>query len=427
MDHYEKLLSRIVANYKEIVQDTPLSGYNIFSVLEIYEKEVAMCRFLADLLNPEGQHGCGILFLKSFLKDVLKEYRMGDTLLAHTDVIKEYVTDQGRRIDIVIKNTDFFIPIEVKIYADEQEGQCMDYHEYAKNSPIVYLTRFGDVPSEYSRKKKDGTAVLPLNHIQCISWADDLCAWLAKLLVQLDDPVKSLTMQYIDAIHIVTGRRDERAVEKNLKALYESPDSFRAGLEIEKSMKTAKLRLIRLTFDDFKEEMTGMASKYGLELEENAHYYSYEDKYHDKFYDCYSTYPGLNYVIKKAEFQKSSLQMWFRIEVEHNLFAGFALFDTEAISNGGNPEGDQVNDISAEIINEAAQYLDRDIITPADWWFTWCYPNGKRRDDYYDDVPDFKNMNPCAVSLVDDQKRKEFVRAAVKMFEGHLLKYLLNT
>lgn len=42
------------------------------------------------------------------------------------------------------------------------------------------------------------------------------------------------------------------------------------------------------------------------------------------------------------------------------------------------------------------------------------------------DVPDFKHMNPCAISLVDNQKRKEFVKNAVKAFEEHLLKYLLN-
>ena len=49
-----------------------LSAYNIFDVLEIQSREVIMCRFLTDLLNPEGMHGCGIRFLKSFIRDVLK-------------------------------------------------------------------------------------------------------------------------------------------------------------------------------------------------------------------------------------------------------------------------------------------------------------------------------------------------------------------
>lgn len=420
------LLSKINVNGKEFSPYTSLSEYNIFNVLEINEKEVVMCRFLADLLNPEGQHGCGILFLKSFLEDVLKEYRMSDTLLAHTDVIKEFVIDNDRRIDIVIRNVCFLIPIEVKIYADEQEGQCYDYYENAKNAPIVYLTRFGDIPSIYSRKKKGGTNILSLDNIQCISWADDICNWLTKLFAQLKEPLKSIVIQYIDAIHIFADERAEKDMEKKLEILYESPDYFGAAVEIEKSMKIAKIRLMRLVFDDFREEMERIASKYGLELERDVIYYSYDEKQHEKFYDCYSTYPGLNYVVKKAKFQKSSLQMWFRIEIEHNLFGGFCLFDTEAIPKDGNLKGYQVNDITAEIIDEAARYLNRDIITPADWWFTWCYPNGKRQDDYYDDVPDFKHMNPCAVSLVDYQKRKEFVKNAVKVFEEHMLKYLFN-
>ena len=111
--------------------------------------------------------------------------------------------------------------------------------------------------------------------------------------------------------------------------------------------------------------------------------------------------------------------------MEHNLFAGISLFDTEAISKDGVLQGSQVDDITVEIIEEAAQYLDRDVIIPADWWFTWCYPNGRHQDDYYEDVPDFKGMNQCAINLVDPQKRAEFVKSAVKVFEEQLLRHLL--
>ncbi len=86
-----------------------------------------------------------------------------------------------------------------------------------------------------------------------------------------------------------------------------------------------------------------------------------------------------------------------------------------------------MDDITTEIIDEAAQYLNRDvIITPEDWWFTWCYPNGERQVAYYDDVPDFKYMNECAISLADSEKRKEYVKNVVKVFEEYILKYLLN-
>ncbi len=162
MDIFAEVLSKIDRNSKGATY-IPLSEYNIFDVLDIKAKEVVMCRFLADLLSPEGQHGCGILFLKSFLQEILKEYCISDELLAHTDIFREYVIDNDRRIDIVIKNIDFFVPIEVKIYAGEQEGQCYDYFEYAKDAPIIYLTRFGDVPSEYSSMKNFMTAIV---HIQ---------------------------------------------------------------------------------------------------------------------------------------------------------------------------------------------------------------------------------------------------------------------
>lgn len=429
MDFFADLLSNISVNCKEDLSDTPLSEYNIFNVLEVNAKEVIMCRFLADLLNPAGQHGCGILFLKSFLRDILKEFRMSDTLLAHTDVIKEFMIAQDRRIDIVIRNTYFLIPIEVKIYAEEQEGQCYDYFENAKNAPMVYLTRFGNFPSEYSRKKRGGTDILSLDRIRCISWAEDIGGWLTGLLVQLEEPIASIVRQYIDAIYDVADERDKKVMEKNVEVLYQSPEFFRAGIEVEKVMKTAKLKLIRLVFEDFKEEMKTVTLRYGLELEKDANYYVYEEKCNDKFYEgSGTTCPGLNYIVKNAtfSFENQHIQMWFRIEVEYTLFAGIALFDTKAKPKDGISRGYEVDQITEEMIEQVAQYLDRDIIAPVNWWVTWCYPNGKCQDGYYDDVPDFKNMNPCAIRLVDVQKWKEFVKNAVKNFEEHILKYLLN-
>lgn len=428
MEYDAELLFKISESSNEFPPYESLCDYNVFDILEINAKEVIMCRFLADLLNPEGQHGCGILFLKSFMQDILKEYSMSDILLAHTDVIKEFVIDNERRIDIVIQNSHFFIPIEVKIYADEQEGQCYDYYKYARNARIVYLTRFGNAPSEYSRKKKEGTDILPLDCIQCISWSDDICGWLKKLIVQLDEPIKSTVMQYIDAIHVVTDERDKKIMERNLKLLYESPDYFRAGIEIEKSIKTAKVNLMRLMFDDFKEEMQKIAPKYGLEIEKKYNYYTFEEKCNEKFYDGSSTTcPGLNYIVKKAEFHPKNIQMWFRIEVEYNLVAGITLFDSKAETKDGISKGYEVDEITEQMLEQAAKYINRDVITPVNWWVTWCYPNGKRREGYYDDVPDFKNMNSCAIHLVDKQNRKKFVKNAVENFEEYILRYLINT
>ena len=218
--------------------------------------------------------------------------------------------------------------------------------------------------------------------------------------------------------------REKKVADKVIEALYESPEKFLAGIEIEKSMKKAKVRLIRQVFEEFQQQMQPILEKYGLELEKDSGYYSYQDSQHDKFYDCYSTYPGLNYVVKKAKFQKAGLELWFRIEVEHNLFAGFCLFDKEAKSKDGFSKGYQVDDITDGLKQEASRYLKKEIILPEDWWFAWCYPNGKRHCEEAE-VPDFKQMNSCAVSLVDKTARREYVKRALAVFERELLGWLL--
>lgn len=89
MDTYRNLLAKVNTNVQNqmTLSYESTSEFNIFSLLGVAAKEVIMCRFLADLLNPEGMHGCGIVFLKSFLENVLDEDRINDTLLTCTDIV----------------------------------------------------------------------------------------------------------------------------------------------------------------------------------------------------------------------------------------------------------------------------------------------------------------------------------------------------
>ena len=52
--------------------------------------------------------------------------------LAKTTVTTEYAIDENRRIDIVLDDGNIFIPIEVKIYAGEQEQQLADYAAFSR-------------------------------------------------------------------------------------------------------------------------------------------------------------------------------------------------------------------------------------------------------------------------------------------------------
>ena len=55
----ESVLDRVIKQNTENVNLLKTKDYNIFSVLQIQSKEVLICRMIADLLNPRGQHGAG--------------------------------------------------------------------------------------------------------------------------------------------------------------------------------------------------------------------------------------------------------------------------------------------------------------------------------------------------------------------------------
>lgn len=112
-------------------EDRSRERYNIFRVLGIEDKEVLICRFLGDLLDPKGTHGCGPLFLARFFR-LLGTEAPADAELENAEVVLEEHTDKDRRIDIVIHLSNKVYPIEAKIWAGDQDAQLYDYWAYSK-------------------------------------------------------------------------------------------------------------------------------------------------------------------------------------------------------------------------------------------------------------------------------------------------------
>jgi hypothetical protein len=100
--------------------------FNIFSILNMERCEVEThSAFLYELLWPRGSHHQGTVFLNLFLETMLEGEH--DTF-TNPEIIREYVTREGRRIDFVITTNDTVVAIEMKIDAQEQEDQLADYH-----------------------------------------------------------------------------------------------------------------------------------------------------------------------------------------------------------------------------------------------------------------------------------------------------------
>ena len=131
--------------------------FNIFSILKMEKLEVnTHSSFLYELINPNGTHYQGDKYLRIFIDKVLE---IDDFDFENVKVERETFTNTSRRIDFTIENKDYYIAIEMKIDATDQDNQLSDYFEYAKKQnksffKVYYLTLNGRDASDKSFKNQ---------------------------------------------------------------------------------------------------------------------------------------------------------------------------------------------------------------------------------------------------------------------------------
>lgn len=137
------------------------NGMNIWKVAQVGEDELKNSAILAWLLDHNGSHGQGKLFLAHFL-ELLKQN--GNISFQNISLDKPYWTrveslplgDIESRIDIEIEGEQFLLFIEVKINAAETNDQLDRYINMANKKAgdrpwaVVFLTRNGRRPSNES-------------------------------------------------------------------------------------------------------------------------------------------------------------------------------------------------------------------------------------------------------------------------------------
>lgn len=74
----QNLLYQVNAINKKYEKIAEITGenFNIFNILGLTTNEVRThSAFIAELLNPNGSHGCKHIFLKLFIEEVIEEIR----------------------------------------------------------------------------------------------------------------------------------------------------------------------------------------------------------------------------------------------------------------------------------------------------------------------------------------------------------------
>ena len=313
-----QLLNEIIALLQGYDEKRKLNrlDFNIFRVMNLSSYEVPMCRFLTELLDPRGRHGIGNFFLKRFLTQFIGADIADDGKLNRAKVWREYVIDGNRRIDIFIDLPDIAIPIEVKIYAADQNEQCDDYYRFAsvngkKAVKLLYLTLDGHEPSEQSKGS------LEKHNYRCISFEKDILDWLNVCLKDLEtaaipEIVCILVRQYKQAIEYITGKDTEGVRMEIQKAIGNSAESARAASEIAKAFPVVAGGLMLRFFLRINELMEKEGyHNVSVNLKEKT----------EKYYlQSGSTYPQLKYEIPDISY--NDMKFYLALEIDHRLYYG---------------------------------------------------------------------------------------------------------
>ena len=232
----EKILIKLYGKIETIeeVQKNKGDKFNIFSILNMERLEVnTHSVFLYELINPYGTHYQDDEYLRIFINKVLN---IKDFNFEHVEVGRETLIKANRRIDFTIKNDDYYIAIEMKIDATDQESQLSDYYEYAFNqnkkfTKVYYLTLDGKDASEKSFKDKE---IIPYEKI---SFQFEIVDFIEKAIEKSANLpiIRESLIQYKNLILKITNQLTQELQVENIKFI-NTPELAKAATYMSKNL-----------------------------------------------------------------------------------------------------------------------------------------------------------------------------------------------
>lgn len=190
-------------------------AFNVFGLLRYGHYETRLhTPFLFSLLSPWGPHQLRHRFLELFI-DQLFETTIPYPEMKHFELREELPVGEWGQIDLFISfkwnNKQHCIAIENKINAVDQEHQLERYYQYMdKHFPhaikkLVYLSKNGKYPSDYSLRNDLLNKYLQEDVLYLRSYKSDMIRWIDQLMLEsTPDVVKFTLQQYkqtINAFH----------------------------------------------------------------------------------------------------------------------------------------------------------------------------------------------------------------------------------
>jgi hypothetical protein len=151
-----------------------------FSYLDVTEPKLSS--ITADLLQPDGSHGQGDVFLRAFLR-ILGIADHGAPVQIRVEQPTRFIESVQRRVDIKLCWSDFIVGIENKPWALDQVNQLEDYindldRESKGRFLCVYLSGDGSPPDNSSISPERTVLLERERQLKVLSYPKIMCAWL---------------------------------------------------------------------------------------------------------------------------------------------------------------------------------------------------------------------------------------------------------
>ncbi len=239
MDYTSILLSEVKTIVNSYSRINRLSGqnFNLFTLLRKESDEVRLhSKFISELLDPNGSHQQGTLFLDSFLDKIqIKNFETKNATSSieyYTGVINKS-KDVGGNIDILLRSqNNKVIKIENKIYAKEQENQLLRYHNFQKDGHLIFLTLRGKRSNNHKDLSDKNISY------QQISYRKEITEWLQECIEKCATVpiVRESIVQYLNLVKKITRQNINKKMSKEIvEKITQSKDSFEAYLAIRKT------------------------------------------------------------------------------------------------------------------------------------------------------------------------------------------------
>lgn len=317
-------------NKKYKLLNSNQENFNIFSILRNEYDEVNLhSRFLVELLKNKN-------YGKKILELFLEKLGVEGIKVKKYQVFSEYSVKQNGRIDILLKlysdEKRKIIIIENKIYAGDQYEQLKRYYDSMRlegylddEIELVYLTLYGEEPSEYSIK---GLSNEKIDEIKIISYKDDIINWIENSIKETAEVpiIRETLVQYRSLLLKLTGK-EEKNLEEELKNMILSNGEYLDILyKLPDVLDNIKVELQLKFWEKLEERLNSSLKKKGIMIEKKFKISNYHfsktliERYYKNIKN--NKYYGLMYFIKKIENMK---YLYLRIEISHNIYYGFRI------------------------------------------------------------------------------------------------------